>query len=317
MIPRHVTSGSERTDLLTTVLALDLFYNKARAHALVEYWLASSVAGASKQLPDLVFCANLRTLVLGLRQCALSLTFSDMGPSLPLHYQLFLFPNTYNLAITNAFMLRLLPTCSLKALAHLLNPRGHGYDETPPFRQVVERGAHGHFVISHFAGDRLLTFLCPGPYLIKLMCAKMARFLLAAADPVLFEGGAVLREIGQALVATMHELAAAGAGGPAAVQPTLQECARVFQSQCNRGTRQGLEDLVATLDEMVADAEVLLQGWAGAIIEEFTARAPVPELVRRFDPTWASDQPIPTALRRWLARKAPQTPHSAASTRPQ
>lgn len=305
------TSGSSRTDLLTTVLALDLFMTPARTHALVEYWLNAVVPAPANLTPVQTFAQVMRTLVEGTRECALHLTVANCGPDRPLDFTILLFPRHYNMGINRAFSMRLWAHRTIAALALLLDPRGHDADLSPPFLGIRERGTTGDLVVDHFTGNALLHYLCPAPYFVTLACAAFARMLCdeKIQPALLAEGGAMLNAFAYSTTAALLELADVA---PDHVAVVLRQCADAFRTHLQHGAaglgvlaNEHFPVMVAAMDRHVSEV-------ARATYQLVKECGRVPRLVPRFDPNWRA-----TALPRelsWLAPRAPPEAHLAATT---
>ncbi len=283
--PGFPTSGSLRTDLLTSVIAMDLFLTPSRMKAISKSYVANIAPAPTRLTADTQFRAVLEHVVLATHdRCTLELIAHDMGPDHPMDYELLLFPWQYNMAVSRPLVLRMLSRNLILALAALIDPRAYGPDELPAFLDVGQYGSHGELRIRHFAGDELLHHLFNPAYLVTLVCDRFVKNLMKM-HPMLTACPALWNRIGQQIVACLDSLADVVDLDPdGQLVAVLRDCAAVFEdASYNTGHISVMREQFRQRSEAM-DATAVHIG--NNLIALLKARGPARRYHRALDPKW-------------------------------
>lgn len=182
------SSGSWFVDLITDVIALDLFLMPSRAQTLAAYWLGTFAPRPSKNQPRLAFDHLIRALPDAFRSCALRLTVHEVGGG-RLGFALGLFDTRFNLAVSRDFLVRTRAWRTLTALVLATEPVTDTHRHIP-FLTRSCRGMRGELVCTDFRGDARLAYYLSAPHFAVLVAHVFAQWLgqipaLRATPPAL------------------------------------------------------------------------------------------------------------------------------------
>ena len=213
------TTGDPRLDLLTDLLAHDLLLSPTRVLALASYWVASHVDHTRALLPGPSFVSLVHALGEALAPhgpgCDLVLFLHERDAG-RLSYELCLFPGRYNLAITQAFLLRTGAWRALAALGWLLR------DADAAFEQSAGQGVRGERVLRQFLGNTRLSYYLRPHFWLTAVATAFAQALvrldfILGTDPAL--ACAITEPAAEALATTrLWDLASTFMEGASSIQ---------------------------------------------------------------------------------------------------
>lgn len=282
---RWPTSGNQRTDLLTCVIAIELFLIPSHVQAIARSWVASVVPFPRMLTADVVFRALLHQVVRGTTRCALSLIAHDLGPDHKIDYELMLFPSMYNLALSRALLISILTCNTVKALSNLHDPRGYGDDDEFPFLEVGESGSHGELIVREFTGDELLHYLASPAYMIHVVCHEYVKALVKLG-PVIGDNRALFTRMAEEIIECIDELVADHIDDITTdVADVLYRCAYAFFDAAYNGDVVRMDSQFQAITEQMNQSSLHT---ATGIRAKLKAAGRVPRFRRELDPMWAT-----------------------------
>ena len=298
--PGFPTSGSLRTDLLTSVIALELFLTPSRLRAIAKSYVANIAPAPTRLTADTQFRAVLNHVVEGTHRCKLELIAHDMGPDHPMDFEILLFPWQYNMALSRPLILRILSENTVRALSELITPKAYGPDELPAFLDVGQYGSHGELRIRHFAGDELLRHLFNPAYLVTLICDEFVT-ALATLHPMLTACSSLWTRIGQQIVACLEDLAEHDGLDPdSGLVAVLRDAAAIFEdASYNTGHIADMHQQFRQRSEAMDETAVHI---GNNIIALLKARGPARRYHRALDPKW---EPTYDPVHLWQTKGEP------------